>query len=189
MNLSADSTETHTQRPQFPTHARASESLEQYLVRLYNYLMTVSTPAAAGHDPVVLADRLRPVLWQLHRQLRGETLALGVTVGQVSILAAIRDRPGIGVAELASREGISVPSISAHVDKLEASALITRRRDVALDRRRVGLAITPDGQKVLRRVRSRRTAWLAARLATLTPQQRASVDAAIDGLSALVVRP
>jgi DNA-binding MarR family transcriptional regulator len=111
---------------------------------------------------------------------------LGVSAGQVSILAAVRDTPGIGVAELAARERTSVPSICGHVDKLEAAGLLTRRRESAPDRRRVGLAITAEGEKVLRTVRSRRTAWLAARLAAISPQQRGAIDTALEGLEALL---
>ena len=150
--------------------------------------MTVTGAVSAPADPLALANRLRPVLLQLHRHLRRETLALGVTLGQVSLLAAIRDKPGIGAAELAAREGMSVPSICSHVDKLEASGLATRNRDLVADRRRVGLVITAEGQKVLRSVRSRRTAWLASRLSTVTAAEVAAIDAAVDGLRALVER-
>ncbi len=135
-----------------------------------------------------MAGQLRPILWQLHRQLRRETLVLGVSVGQVSILAAIRDTPGMGVADLASRESMSVPSMCAHIDKLEAAELLTRERATAPDRRRVGLTITPAGHRVLRSVRSRRTAWLASRLAALTPAQRSDLQRAFGALSALVER-
>jgi DNA-binding MarR family transcriptional regulator len=150
--------------------------------------VSTAPPAAATADPVALAGRLRPVLLHLTRHLRRETHALGLSAGQVSILAVVRDTPGVGVAELAAREGTSVPSICAHVDKLEAAALVSRQRDLATDRRRVGLAISPEGERVLRTVRSRRTAWLASRLAAISPEQRAAVEAAIDGLTALVDR-
>jgi len=143
-------------------------------------------PAPTTTDPVSLADRLRPVLLHLNRHLRREVHALGISAGQVSILTAIKNRPGIGVAELAAQEGTSSPSVCVHVDRLEAAGLVTRKRAEAADRRRVGLAVTPDGHRVLRTVRSRRTAWLAARLAALTPKQRDEVAQAIDGLSALV---
>jgi len=38
-------------------------------------------------------------------------------------------------------------------------------------------------------VRSRRTAWLAARLETLSLTERAAIEAAIEPLAALVNRP
>jgi DNA-binding MarR family transcriptional regulator len=142
---------------------------------------------AAGLDAVEIANRLRPVLLHVNRHLRREVHSLGVSPGQVSILSALSDRPGIGVADLAAREGTSVPSMSVHIDRLEKAGLVERRgHDV--DRRRVGLTVTAAGKRVLNAVRSRRTAWLATRLQTLSPDQLGAVDAAIGPLSALVER-
>lgn len=146
------------------------------------------TAAPVDEDTLATANRLRPVLVQLNRQLRRELHLLGVSAGQVSILGAIRERPGIGIADLAAREGTSSPSISSHIDRLEAGALVTRTRAAEGDRRRVGLRITPAGERVLRAVRSRRTAWLAARLETLSRAERARIAAAIDSLAALVAQ-
>ena len=147
--------------------------------------MTTIDPAAPALDCLDVANRLRPVILHINRHLRREVHALGVTGGQVSVLASLRDNPGIGIGDLAARERMSAPSMSNHIDRLEASGMVTRQRADA-DRRRVGLFITAEGQGVLRAVRSRRTAWLAHRLATLAPEQIAAVDAAIDALSALV---
>ena len=146
------------------------------------------TLAASTQDPVAVANRLRPVLVQLSRQLRRELHLLGVSAGQVSLLGAIRDTPGIGVADLAAREGMSAPSICSHIDRLEASGLVTRTRDETGDRRRVGLRITAEGARVLRTVRSRRTAWLAARLEALMPEERERVAGAVDALAHLVAQ-
>lgn len=143
---------------------------------------------AAGLDPVAVANRLRPVLLHLNRHLRRELHALGVGSSQVSLLASIQATPGIGVGELAAREGTSAPSVSNHIDRLEAAGLVTRNRVDGGDRRRVGLAVTAEGARVLRAVRSRRTAWLASRLRELPDDQLLAVDAAIGGLRALVER-
>jgi DNA-binding MarR family transcriptional regulator len=142
---------------------------------------------AAGLDAVEIANRLRPVLLHVNRHLRREVHALGVSPGQVAILSAVSDRPGIGVADLAAREGTSVPSMSVHIDRLENAGLVERRSD-EVDRRRVGLTVTAAGKRVLNAVRSRRTAWLATRLQTLSPDQLEAVDAAIGPLSALLER-
>ncbi len=139
-------------------------------------------------DPVAVANGLRPVLLQLNRHLRRELHALGVGGSQVSLLAAIQGSPGIGVAELAAREGTSAPSVCSHIDRLEASGLVTRARDDGGDRRRVGLTCTAEGSRVLRTVRSRRTAWLAARLRDLPEHQLRAIDGAVAGLRALVER-
>src|ERR671936_2095128 len=92
-------------------------------------------------DAVEAANRLRPVLLQLARQLRREVHPLGVTGGQVSLLVAIKQSPGIGLRELAAQEGISPAGMSGHVDRLEAARLV-RRSAVSGDRRRVGLELT-----------------------------------------------
>ena len=54
------------------------------------------------------------------------------------------------------------------------------------DRRRVGLELTEQGARVHRSARSRRTAWLAARLERLPAEELAAVDAAITSLSRLL---
>jgi DNA-binding MarR family transcriptional regulator len=137
-------------------------------------------------DPLAVANSLRPVLVQLNRQLRREAQSLGVTGGQVSLLVAIRQSPGIGVRELAVREGISPAGMSGHVRRLERAGLVERTRGVRGDRRRVGLEVTEKAQIVLRQVRSRRTAWLAARLKRLTPEQLAAIAGAVEPLAALL---
>ena len=134
---------------------------------------------------MTLANRLRPVLLKLHRHLRRELHSLGVTAGQVAVLGAIRNAPGIGVRELADREGMSSPGMSKYVARLEAAGLVSRAV-VGDDRRRVGLLLTEDAQRVLRSVRSRRTAWLAARLKGLSGAEIEAIGAAIEPLSRLL---
>ncbi|HEY0416889.1 MAG TPA: MarR family transcriptional regulator [Gaiellaceae bacterium] len=136
------------------------------------------------NDSVAIANRLRPVLLRLARELRREIHTLGVTGGQVSLLAAIKHEPGITATELAERERVSAPGMSGHLVRLEAANLIMRTR--AADRRRIGLFLTPDGDKVLKSVRNKRTAWLSARLDRLEPEEREAVEHAIDALEKLI---
>src|SRR6202051_2932832 len=120
----------------------------------------------AASKPVDVANRLRPVLLHLNRHLRREVHTSGVSPGQLSLLGLIEGNPGIGVAELDAREGTAMPSVCSHIDRLEASGLVTRRQ-AERDRRRVDLEVTPQGQAVLKVIRSKRTAWLSARLSRL----------------------
>jgi DNA-binding MarR family transcriptional regulator len=136
-------------------------------------------------DTTAVANRLRPVLLKLNRELRREIHSLGVTGGQVSLLVQIKYAPGIGVRELASRERMSVPGMSKFVSRLEEAGLI-ERAPVAEDRRRVGLIVTPAGDRVLRSVKSKRTAWLADRLRHLGPEELEAIDAAIEPLAHLL---
>ena len=135
-------------------------------------------------DTIGIADRLRPILLQVGRELRREAREVGVSPEQVALLVAIKYSPSIGVRELAARERVSPPAMSNHVDRLERDGLVARTPNEA-DRRRVGLTLTDAGRRLLRRVRSRRTAWLATRLGDLSPDELAAIDAAIEPLSRL----
>jgi DNA-binding MarR family transcriptional regulator len=124
----------------------------------------------ATRSPQEIAEELRPALLRLARNLRRETEALGVTSHQVTLLWLVRSRPGLSLRELAVEEGISAPSLSGHVDRL------------------VGLELTQEGRSLLKRVRARRTSWLAERLALLSDAEREHLDAALPALFALLER-
>ena len=135
--------------------------------------------------PVDVANRVRPVLLRLTRELRRESAALGVTGGQVQLLVAIKRNPGISLGELAAAERISPAALSGYVRRLQKAGLVTRTAHAG-DRRRQGLALTEEAQRVLRSVQSRRTAWLAARLKALGPEELRAVDAAVEPLARLL---
>lgn len=132
-----------------------------------------------------MANGLRPVLLRVGRELRREARAVGVSPEQVALLVTIKYSPGIGIRELAARERVSPPAMTKHVDRLERDGLVDRTPSDD-DRRRVGLTLTPEGHRVLRRVRSRRTAWLASRLRELDDRELAAIEAAVEPLGKLV---
>ena len=142
-------------------------------------------PDVVTADTTAIANQLRPVLLKLNRELRREIHSLGVTGGQVALLVQIKYHPGIGIRELARLERVSVPGMSKFVARLEEAGLV-ERAPVAGDQRRVGLTLTTDGQKVLRSVKSKRTAWLSARLRQLAPAELEAIDAAIEPLTHLL---
>lgn len=141
-------------------------------------MLTISRPEA-------VAENLRPLLLHLNRDLRREALPMGVTVGQIALLAGIREEPGIGVRDLATRERMSAPAMSGYVDRLERAGLVARG-PVEGDRRRVGLHLTDAGARLLRSTRRMRTAWLADRMRRLTDDQVAALEAALEPLAMLV---
>jgi DNA-binding MarR family transcriptional regulator len=132
-----------------------------------------------------VATELRPVLLRLARELRKETEQLGITARQATLMWLVKRCPGLSLAELAAEEGISPPAMSGHVDRLERAGLIERVRS-SDDRRRVGLRLTDEGQKLMRRVRARRTTWLADRLRALDPAELHAIEAAVPALARLV---
>src|SRR5437868_1164046 len=136
-------------------------------------------------DAVALADRLRPVLLRLARELRREARAEGVSPSQVTLLVAIKYAPGIGVKELAERERVSAPAMSRQVDRLVKAGFVERASSED-DRRRVGLTLTEAGRRLLRKVRSRRTVWLSQRLQALSPAELEVLEAAAAPLALLL---
>jgi DNA-binding MarR family transcriptional regulator len=136
-------------------------------------------------DPTALANGLRPVLLRLSRELRRETDPLGVTSRQVTLLWLIRERPGLSLRQLAAEERISAPALSGHLDRLERAGLIERVRS-SEDRRRVGILLTAEGSGILKRIRARRTTWLAERLRHLEPEELAAIEAALAPLQRLL---
>src|SRR2546423_5735218 len=137
-------------------------------------------------DAMAVADSLRPTLLRLAGELRREKIA-GVSPHQVGLLGSIKYAPGVTVGELAAKERVSTAAMSKRVSRLERDGLVARTQSEA-DRRRVGLTLTEEGQRTLRRVRSRRTAWLASPLGALTPAELAAVGAAAEPLVHLVGR-
>ena len=135
-------------------------------------------------DAMAVADSLRPTLLRLARELRREKIA-GVSPHQVGLLVAIKYAPAVTVGELAAGERVSTAAMSKRVSRLERDGLVARTKSTA-DRRCVGLTLTEDGQRTLRRVRSRRTAWLASRLSELSPAELAAVGAAAEPLARLL---
>jgi len=135
-------------------------------------------------DAMAVADSLRPTLLRLARELRREKIA-GVSPHQVGLLVAIKYAPGVTVGELAADERVSTAAMSKRVSRLQRDGLVARTKSEA-DRRCIGLTLTEEGQRALRRVRSRRTAWLASRLSALSPAELASVGAAAESLAHLL---
>jgi DNA-binding MarR family transcriptional regulator len=135
-------------------------------------------------EAMAVADRLRPTLLGLARELRRERIA-GVSPHQVSLLISIKHSPGVTVGELAADERVSTAAMSKRVSRLQREGLVARTQSET-DRRCVGLTLTAEGQRTLRRVRSRRTAWLASRLGALSPAELAAVAAAVEPLAQLL---
>jgi DNA-binding MarR family transcriptional regulator len=136
-------------------------------------------------SPDVIAADLRPIVLRLARGLRKETEQLGITARQATLLWLIKRNPGLSLAELAAEEDISPPALSGHVDRLEVAGLVERARSET-DRRRVGLRLTAAGAQLLRRIRARRTTWLAERTRSLDPDELEALEAALPSLRRLI---
>ncbi len=135
--------------------------------------MTELTTLAA--DRVALANRLRPILFRLHRELRREIHSLGdhrrPGIDSSSRSSAVPESACASSPEL---ERVSAPAMSKAIDKLERADLVTRIRGT--DRRRVGIEVSAEGHRALASVKRRRTAWLATRMKELSPAELDALD-------------
>jgi len=144
--------------------------------------------ALADTAIIDLADALRPAILRVSRRLRQEAQKVGLSAQDALLLNHIRKTPGVGVSALADFERTSKPTMSAHIKRLEADGLVARAGD-AEDGRRSGLTVTAAGARKLEIIRRERNDWLAARLARLSPAERAAVEAACAPLLRLVSEP
>jgi DNA-binding MarR family transcriptional regulator len=131
-----------------------------------------------------LAARLRVAVGRLHRRIRLDSN--DVPPLQLSTLVSIQDHGPLRLGELAAREAVSAPTMTRVLAALDERGLILRKPD-PVDARSTRVELSPTGIRALAEVRSRRTALLDARLARLTAEQRAALEAALPALEAMVV--
>ena len=126
-----------------------------------------------------LATALRISVSRLARRLRVERLmpelaepALSDT--QLAALATLVRHGAMSPGDLAEHEKVQPPSMTRVIAALVDWGLVTRAPHPT-DRRQVILTVTPDGRSLVQKVRRRKEAWLAQRLAELSPQERATL--------------
>jgi DNA-binding MarR family transcriptional regulator len=120
---------------------------------------------------------------RLARRLRQEAGG-DVTLSQLSALATVERLGPVSLKKLADLERITPPSMTRISTCLEERGLVVRAVDAA-DRRVARLAITDDGRLLLQKTRSRRDAYLAARLQALTAPELESLGAVLPILERL----
>ncbi len=147
-------------------------------------------PAAAppsGEVTPESAERLRLAIARLARLLRQQDdSGLGPTL--TAALSTIAQRGPLTLGDLAARERVAPPTITKVVDKMEGAGLVERRPH-SVDRRISLVSITAAGTARLDELRSRRSAWLSARLDELDPADRATLAAATAVIEQIVAQP
>jgi DNA-binding MarR family transcriptional regulator len=133
-----------------------------------------------------LASELRVSVMRLRRRLAAERHPDNeLSTSQMAVLGQLYRNGDQTVGDLAAAEQVQPPSMTRTVKNLEAGGYVVRRPHDT-DRRQVVISLSDQGIATVRADRVRRDAWLARRLAELTPQQRAVLrDAApiLDSLS------
>ena len=131
-----------------------------------------------------LVARLRGVIPRLARELNDTSTGEGLTPTQYSVLALVRSRGPLGLAELTELEGLNPTMVSRIIKVLDERGLIRRMPDPH-DLRAARLAATPTGEQVHDRVRAQRTQVLSERLGQLPAQTAETLLAAVPAMEAL----
>lgn len=131
-------------------------------------------------DTAEVATRLRLAITRMARRLRQEAGA-GLTPSQVAALATIERHGPLAPSELAEREQIKRPSVTRILSRLAERELVERIPDPD-DGRSAIVTVTPSGRELVRRLRRRKTAYLASRMRGLS---RADLEALAGAASVL----
>lgn len=100
-------------------------------------------------------------------------------------LATIECHGPMTPSELAARERIQRPTATRVLARLDEMGLIARTTDPQ-DRRSSLVSVTPEARALLHEQRTRKTAFLAARLDGLDAQDRAALERAADVLERML---
>lgn len=130
---------------------------------------TATRPSMTRSQKDRLTSDLRTACMRISRRVRFES-GSPVAPHQFSALIRLEDGPRTP-KELARIEKVSAPSMSRTVNGLVELGLVTRADDPT-DGRQVILSLTPEGRATIKDTRRRRDQWFAARLETLTDDER-----------------
>lgn len=143
--------------------------------------------APSSSNDVELAARLRMSVTRTARRLRQEA-DVDLTPSQAVALATIERHGPLTPSELATAERIQRPTATRVASHLEQRGLVIRTGDPG-DRRVSLLSVTEQGSALLKRMRSRKNAYLAARMADLPAEDRAALERAADVLERMLEDP
>ena len=133
--------------------------------------MNMTTTRQEQEIDIQLVARLRLAVGRLARRLRQQAEA-DISPSGLSALAIIERGP-LTLGELAARERVRPPSMTRIVAKLEETGLVTRTPDDQ-DGRVYRVALTHEGKQTIQRIRTRKNAYLAKKLRSLS---RADIEA------------
>ncbi|MCO6010933.1 MarR family transcriptional regulator [Actinoallomurus purpureus] len=130
----------------------------------------MNMPTSQTRSRAGLAAALRVSVSRLSRRMRAQA-GQSLSVTQLAALGALSRHAVMTPGELAEHEKVQPPSMTRVIAALEERGLLTRSPHPT-DRRQVILSVTEEGEKLLKEERRRKEAWLAQRLAELTPEER-----------------
>lgn len=134
-----------------------------------------------------VADQLRRIGRLLRASAQEDWTSLSLTRAQLKILVILRHEGAATVGQLASQLSVTLPSITATVDRLVHQGLVTREEDPA-DRRRVINRLTPAGLALIERLQEGRHARVVAVLQSLSAEDLEQLARSLATLEDAILR-
>ncbi|MGH2837257.1 MAG: MarR family winged helix-turn-helix transcriptional regulator [Thermoleophilaceae bacterium] len=135
-------------------------------------------------DAVELPARLRLAIARMARRMRQEA-GDELSPSMMAALATIENRGPLTPSELAEFERIKRPTATRVLRRLEEDGLIVRTADPS-DGRSAVVSVTRDGAALLKKLRSRKNAYLARRLRELPDEDVEALERAAEVLERLL---
>ena len=129
-----------------------------------------------------ILDGLRRIVQALRESSRRSEQALGVSGAQLFVLDTLAGAPALSLNELAQRTRTHQSSVSTVVARLAKRGLIRRSR-AADDARRLNLALSPDGRRLVARAPDLAQNRLVRGIDKLRPASRRGLAAALAALA------
>ena len=142
---------------------------------------------STSRTDIELATRLRDAIARTGRRLRQEART-GLSPSLLMALASIEREGPLTPSELAARERIQRPTATRILARLEEAGLVSRAPDPA-DRRSSLVSATADGRALLEESRTRKDAYLSARLEELPAEDHATLARAAALLERMLAEP
>lgn len=140
--------------------------------------------AAEATDAGERAARLRLAITRTARRLR-QTAGSELGPSALASLASIERRGPLYPSELAEAEGVSRPTATRIISRLQEEGMVERSPDPD-DGRCSLISVTGEGRALLRRLRERKTAYLARRLRELPDEEAETLDRAAEILERML---
>ena len=132
------------------------------------------TPGSAEDQLLDLLNRLRKLTFAQH-----PLQDTGVTMPQLALLDWLAAAPGCSVQEIANGLGLTAPTVSVSVRRLEKAGLLKRQPDPQ-DRRAVQLFLTARGQALQELAWAFRREKMRRLLAGLSPDEGTTLLALLE---------
>ena len=141
---------------------------------MFDTLDSNTTSVSYSDDTARAMNAIRSVVRALRLNTRSIEGKLGISLAQLFVLQQLAEKPADSLNELAERTATHQSSVSVVVRRLVDRGLVTRVASQS-DRRRVQIALTDEGQALLRGAPPTVQSDLMNGMSRMTPEQQGTL--------------